>query len=89
MQQEPGPAELIAKSGKTHLVLAAEAGVSLMTVLKAKQSNAWPAQLRTRTGLRRALGLDATPADAPRPGIRIDTVQQAEAVVAGLPKASA
>lgn len=55
---EQGPSELIAKSGKTLFALAVESGTSIPTILKAKQTNEWPAQSRTRSGLRRALGLD-------------------------------
>lgn len=64
---EPGPTELITKDGRALHYIAAAAGVSVGTVLSAKQSNQWPTQHRPRTGLRRALGLDqpATPAPAP------------------------
>lgn len=64
---EPGPAELIVKDGRALHYIAAAAGVSIETVWKARQTNAWPVQHRTRTGLRRALGLDQ-PALAPAGG---------------------
>lgn len=56
--KEPGPAELIAKDGRPLHYIAVSAEVSIDTVLKAKQTNEWPSQHRTRTSLRRALGLD-------------------------------
>ena len=65
---EPGPAELIAKDGRALHYIAAAAGVSVPTVIKARDENEWPDQHRTRSGLRRALGLDlpaATPAQVP------------------------
>lgn len=55
---EPGPAELIAKDGRALHYIAVSAGVSVETVFKAKHTDAWPTQHRTRQGLRRALGLD-------------------------------
>lgn len=64
---EPGPAELIAKDGRALHYIAAAAGVSIETVFMAKKLDQWPAQHRTRTGLRRALGLDQPAAPSPAP----------------------
>ncbi len=52
-----GPAELIRASGKDQMTLAVAGGISIRTVWKAAHTNRWPAQRRTREGLRRALGL--------------------------------
>jgi len=57
---EPGPTELIKKDGRAILYIAAAAEVSVDTVMKAKHTNCWPAHHRTRTNLRRALGVDIT-----------------------------
>ncbi len=59
-QTEPGPRELITKAtdaGTTLIQIAVAAGVGHVTVAKARDENEWPQQLRTRNGLRRALGL--------------------------------
>lgn len=72
---DPGPAELIERSGKTLLVLAVESGTSIPTVLRAKQTNAWPTQHRTRDGLRRALGLPPAVPSAAQPSPVLPSAQ--------------
>lgn len=55
--KEPGPRKAILASGLTELQLAAKAGCSIGTVRKAKNFDLWPAQGRTRAGLKAALGV--------------------------------
>lgn len=69
---DEGPAALIRASGKTLKQIANEAGVSLDLVYRCKARDYWPSQQRTRTGLRRALGL---PEQIPQP--TADTIPQA------------
>lgn len=47
----------LATTGKTMLHLAVESGISSNTLYRHRADNTWPAQARTREGLRRALGL--------------------------------
>lgn len=81
---EPGPSDLIAKDGRALHYIAAAAGVSIDTVLKAKQANEWPPQRRTREALRRALGVEPPDPNAPAFPILIRSVEECEAVLARL-----
>lgn len=81
--------DLIESAGLTQVEVAVAAGIALSTVSAAKVANRWPVQRRPRQALARALGLQADPitgqplsADGARPGIPIDTPEQARAVLA-------
>lgn len=51
------PVPLIEADGRPLRQIAAAANLDIKTVLKAKHTNTWPRQFRTRTALMAALGL--------------------------------
>lgn len=56
-KRDTGPRHLIEADGRPLQAIASAAGISYETVWTAKNTNTWPRQYRTRTGLRAALGL--------------------------------
>ena len=57
--EQPTIRELVERTGKTTLVLCAEAGISQTTLTRAKMTNEWPRQQRPRLALQKALGVTA------------------------------
>jgi hypothetical protein len=57
-----GPAELIVRSGKRAIDIAAEAGISLGTVMKCKNANVWPSHPLLKEALTRVLARPSAPA---------------------------
>jgi hypothetical protein len=55
--EQPSIRELVERTGKTTLVLCAEAGISQTTLTRAKMTNQWPRQARPRAALQKLLGV--------------------------------